>query len=108
MQDSVGGQRAGTFREYHTLDADLVRDRRRMKSGRAAEGDEGELPRIETLLEQRQTNRCPQTGIGHGEQPLRRSLDGEIERVGDVGGDRGPGGAAVEPHLATEEIIAIE
>jgi hypothetical protein len=51
MQDSIGRQRAGTLREYDSLDADLVCDRRCVKPRRAAEGDHSELSRVEALLE---------------------------------------------------------
>ena len=79
-----------------------------MEPRRAAESDHGELPRVEALLEQRQTYRCPETGIGDDEYALRRGLNGKIERLGDLGRNRSTGRGAVEPHVAAEETLAIE
>ena len=108
MQNAVRRQSAGIFWKHDALDADLVRDRRGMEPGGAAESDHGEIPRVEALLEQRQANRRPEIGIGHGEQPLRSGLDGKSERLADRRRNRRPGRGAVEPHVATEETLAIE
>ena len=108
MQNAVGGQRAGIFREDHALNSRLVGDGDRVQPGGAAKGDHGELAGIDALLEQRQADRGAEIGIDHGQQSFRRGLGRKAERVGDLGIDHRACRFTVEAHPAAEELFAVD
>ena len=66
MQNSEGRQRAGALGENNALDPDLIRNGDRVQPGRTAERDHHELARIDAFLEQRQTDRRAEVGVGDG------------------------------------------
>ena len=108
LQNAARGQGAGIDREDDAADRKFLRDRTGMDRAGATEAQQREIARIEPLFEQAHADRGGQIGIGDAENAGRRGIRPEPERHGDMSVDGPARGQVVEPHLATEEMRAVE
>ena len=103
VQDAEGRERCGIDGEHHALDSQLLRNGHRMQARRPAEGKQHELPRVEPLLEQRQSNGGAEVAVGHRQKPVGGGLGGKAEWKGDVRLYCPVRGFDVQRHLAAQE-----
>src|ERR1051326_3811433 len=108
MQHPVSREGAGIRREYHAGDAELVRDGESMQAARAAERQQGEIPGVETLLEEAQPDGRCEVRIDYRENALARMLDIEREGAGDPLRDGAPRRLDVERNGTTQKRRGIE
>src|SRR5712692_7703708 len=108
LENAVSGEGAGIAWKRDSGDAELLGHRDGVQPAGTAEGEQGEVARIEPLLEEAETDRRGEVGIGDGEQPGGGRLDCEAERRGDAAGDGVARRGEIERHGAAEEIIGIQ
>ena len=73
----------------------------------AAEGDEGEVARLDSLLDRERPDRLRHLRVDHRDDPLGQLGDPEAELLAEPG-DRGAGGRGVERHAAARERLRID
>src|SRR3954466_9869416 len=103
MEYARGGERAGVAREDDARDAELLCHGDGVQPAGAAEGEQGEVARIEALLEEAEADRRGGGGMGGGEGPGGGRFERQAERRGDARGDGVARRREVERHGAAEE-----
>ena len=102
------GEHTGPLRHQDRGNADLLGQRRGVHGAGAAEGDQGQIARIEALLGRADPHGAFHVGVGDADDPRRRRLGRQPERRADPLHERPPRGIEIHPHLAAQEAIRME
>ena len=85
LQHAPGGEGAGVHRHDHLADLQLLGQGSRLCRACAAEGDEGEVPRVDAALDGNGPDRVRHLGVHDVHHALRHGLGRQPERVADRG-----------------------
>jgi hypothetical protein len=107
-----GGQPQRTENARGARDEDprhpeLLRDRGRVQRPGAAEGQQGEAPRVDAALDGHHPQRAHHLGVGHAHDALRARADLEVERAGQPF-DRRVRRVGVEGHVTGQRDVGAQ